>query len=429
MSKFDVDFQVAILSLMSKDARFLSYAASHLKPSFFSTKDLAWLFSKIRTYYKDYRLCITKRVVIDSVKRDLKGGALTKERVPAIRQLYDDVSTDTTPDREYLAEKCVEFIKHELIVQAFEQAKAAYDKEDYDTLPGIFSKAIYESSYNHKQGQFYPNVEGLKDRVIRRSRKISTCPTGIPDLDSYLRHGGLGVKELGVIIAPPNRGKSMFLKHISEHNLLLGKKVLLFTLEMSEDRYLERFDMSLAGVTAGDLVSKKDHVESVISGKEAALGKNLHIKEYGSKRATVSTLYAYTENLRNSGWFPDLIVIDYADELAAETKYTDERHNLSHIYKNLRGWAVDDEIPVWTASQANRASMNKKVVTIADIAEDWSKAAIADVMVALCQTNKEYDEQQMRIFIAKNRDSPAKIEVTIPTNFYYGRFYADIDVS
>ena len=89
---------------------------------------------------------------------------------------------------------------------------------------------------------------------------------------------------------------------------------------------------------------------------------------------------------------------------------------------------MESNIPIWTASQANRASLAKKVVTEGDIAEDFGKAQTADVILALCQTKQEYDDQEMRIFIAKNRDSPAKIEVSIETNFYYGRFYADIEM-
>lgn len=428
MSRFDIDFQVGILSLMVKDIKFLSYSSAHLKPSFFDTKDMGWIFSAFRDYYMNYRACITKRSFIEYVKKAVRKDGMESSRVDSIREVYESLVVDSVGDREHIITSVSEFIRHELVVGAFEKAKGAYDKEVYEEIPGIFSKALYESSYLHREGQFYPDVDHFKNRMLRRKAKVETVPTGIMDLDSYLRNGGLGAKELGVILAPTSRGKSMFLKHIAEHNLRHGKKPLIFTLEMSEDRYLERFDMSIAGVTASELLEKEDHVASILEAKEKEFEGKLHIKEFGSKSVTVSKLIAYTEQLRNGGFYPDFIVVDYADELAAETSYKEERHNVSHTYKMLRGWAMESNIPLWTASQANRASLAKKVVTEGDIAEDFGKAQTADVILALCQTKQEYDDQEMRIFIAKNRDSPAKIEVPIDTNFYYGRFYAGIEI-
>ena len=84
---------------------------------------------------------------------------------------------------------------------------------------------------------------------------------------------------------------------------------------------------------------------------------------------------------------------------------------------------MDDQIPIWTASQANRASLRKSQVTVADISEDFGKAMIADVIVGLCQNKKEKEQQEMRLFLAKNRDGTSGTEVTISTNFAHGKFY------
>ena len=242
MYRFDIDFQMGILSLMNKDIKFLSYCSAHLKPSFFSTKDMAWVFSTFRDYYMNYRGCVTKRSFIEYVKKARRKKELDKDRLDSIRSVYTAVKDDACTDREHLISSLSDFIKHEMVVVAFEKAKIAYDKESYEEIAGIFSKALYDASYLNKEGQFYPSAENFTDRMKRRSVKVVTIPTGILDLDSYLRNGGLGQKELGVILAPTSRGKSMFLKHIAEHNLRKGRKILIFTLEMSEDRYLERFD-------------------------------------------------------------------------------------------------------------------------------------------------------------------------------------------
>ena len=427
MYNFDIDFQTGILSLMAKDAKFLSYSSAHLKPSFFDTKEMSWMFSTLRDFYMNYRCCITSRSLKNYAKKARLNKQVEKEDIQAIKSLYDEMTSDTMKDRTYIIDSVAEFVRHELLVEAFEKSKAAFKKESYEEIPGIFSNALYTSSYIGNSGQFYPNVDNFKQRMMRRKAKLDTIPTGIPALDCYLRDGGLGVKELGIILAPTSRGKSMFLKHIAEHNLRKGKNSLIFTLEMSEDRYLDRFDMSLAGVLATEFKDKEKHIEGVLLEKEKEFTGKLHIKEYGAKTATVSKLIAYTESLKNGGFFPDFIIVDYADELASETSYSDVRHNISHVYRMLRGWAMESNLPIWTASQANRSSITKKTVDTNDISEDFSKAMTADVILSLCQTNDEHDNSQMRIFVAKNRDSPAKVEATIDTNFHYGRFYAGIE--
>jgi len=426
--EYDVDFQMGIMALMLKDKKFLAYSTAHMKPAYFETKDLKWVFNQIRSFYKNYREPITTRALVRKIKEELssKKSGFSKDRVESIKYIWKQLQEDETRDRDFIMSEAVSFIQKEAVREAFVKAKELYDSDTLESIPNVFSSALYESTYQHRKGQYYPSVDVLKERVERRKIKVKTCPTGIAELDNYLRFGGLGSKELGVILAPPNRGKSMALKHLAEHNVRIGRKVVIFTLEMSEDRYLDRFDMSLAEVTSKDLMERESYVEEKIKYWESKFEKALHIKEYGSKRATVQTLIAYVENLRNENWYPDLIVVDYADELASSTKFAEERQNLSYIYKNLRGWAVDEELPLWTASQANRSSLAKKIITIGDVAEDFGKAAIADVIAALCQTKAEHEERKMRIFLAKNRDSPAQIEIPITTNYYMGRFYADI---
>ena len=182
--------------------------------------------------------------------------------------------------------------------------------------------------------------------------------------------------------------------------------------------------MSTAKLTTTEMMQHPDKVKKKLieMADNPACGK-VHIKEYPTQSVTVENLRSYCENLKRSGFFPDFIVVDYADLLRSDTQYSEKRHEHSHIYETLRGWAVEEEIPLWTAAQANRASLSKSQVTVADIAEDFGKAMIADVIVGLCQNKKEKERQEMRLFIAKNRDGTSGLEVLVRTDFTHGRFY------
>jgi replicative DNA helicase len=422
--EFDDEFQTGIVALMYKDVKFLAYASDNLKTNYFSDRDLAWVFSAVKHHYVDTRSLISERAIKDRLRGDIKRGAVDKDRVPFIRGIFSKIDHDSLSDAGYIQDRVVSFVKKNLMKEAFMRATDAYQRGNYAEIVSVFTDAYKKADIVFKSGQTYPDTEGFDERIKRRSVTRRVVPTGIMDLDMYLRGGGLGEKELGVILAPTNRGKSMLLKHIAEFNMLRGLNGLIFTLEMSEDRYLDRFDMSMTSMTTAEMLANPERVERVLldASQNPAYGR-VHIKEYPTQSATVSNLRTYTENLRRSGFFPDFVVVDYADLMRSEMQYSEKRHEHSHIYETLRGWAVEEEFPLWTATQANRGSLTKTQVTVADISEDFGKAMIADVIVGLCQNKKEKDRQEMRLFIAKNRDGTSGMEVQVKTDFAHARFY------
>ena len=388
--EFDRDFQKGILSLMYRDVRFLAYASDNLSPKYFSDRDLSWMYSSMRTHFRNTRSTITKRSLIDRIKIAINKNEIDRGRVKFFQELFNFVRDDDLTDAGYIESRVVTFVKKNLMKEAFVKAQAVYQKGEYEDVPKVFIEAFQKADIQFKTGQTYPDVDGYQDRISRRSVERRIVPTGILELDSFLRGGGLGEKEMGVILAPTNRGKSMFLKHIAEFNMLKGLKGIIFTLEMSEDRYLDRFDMSVSNMTSTETMERPEMVERRLLEmmNDESVG-NVHIKEYPTKSVTVENLRNYADNLKRTGFFPDFVIVDYADLLKSGQKFSEERHNQSYIYKTLRGWAVDEEIPIWTASQANRASLSKSQVTVADISEDFGKAMIADVIVGLCQNKKE----------------------------------------
>lgn len=422
--EFDQEFQSGILALMYKDSNFLAYASDNLSPNFFSDRETSLMFSYMRSNYLDTRSLITKRTVLDKIKTGIREGVINKERVVYFKELFEKIESDNLTDAGYIRDRIVDFTKRNLMREAFVKAHKTYESGKYSNISNIFVEAYQKADITANVGQTYPDPEGYRDRVARRETNFNTIPTGIMELDNYLRGNGLGEKELGVILAPTNRGKSMFLKHIAEFNMLRGLRGLIFTMEMSEDRYLDRFDMSLNQLTSTEMSDNPGKIQNRL--KEICNNKEIgqiHIKEFPAQSATVDSLRTYTENLRRTGFFPDFIVVDYADLLSSTVAYTEERHVRSHIYQKLRGWSVDDAIPIWTASQANRASLSKSQITVADIAEDFGKAMIADVIVGLCQNKKEKEQEIMRLFLAKNRDGTSGLEVTVVTDFSHAKFF------
>ena len=228
--------------------------------------------------------------------------------------------------------------------------------------------------------------------------------TGWTHIDNVLE-GGLAPGELGIILAAPNRGKSMSLVSIGYGAASIGSKknVIHFTHEMSKEvlakRYAARMVFRFPKRNEDLYQYDEDFTEAarkLMPGQVRIIG--------GAETMSVSEMKSHVSRLVTEGFNPGLIIDDYPDLLVPDIRYKERRFELSSIYLELRAIGAEFNVPIWGASQANRASLSKEVITIKDIAEDIGKAAIADVIVALCQTDEEYNMEQARLFMAKVRD-------------------------
>jgi replicative DNA helicase len=179
-----------------------------------------------------------------------------------------------------------------------------------------------------------------------------------------------------------------------------GKNVLHYTFELTEHAVGLRYESNLCGMNSNEVQDRKDEV--IEKYKDMDLGK-LIIKEYPTGSASVITIRNHVEKLLLKGFVPNLIVIDYADIMKSTRSYDSLRHELKLVYEELRNFAMDLNIPIWTASQANRDSANSEVVGLENMSEAYGKAMVADVVVSLSRKANEKAHGTGRLFVAKNR--------------------------
>ena len=158
-----------------------------------------------------------------------------------------------------------------------------------------------------------------------------------------------------------------------------GLNVIHYTLELNEAYVGLRYDSVFTGIAAQDLKFNIEEVKKTVGNMKG----DLIIKQYPTKSASVSTIGAHIEKCRVQGFKPDLVIVDYADLLRDISGGREVRHMLGNIYEDLRGLAGEHEIPVWTASQANRSALEEDIIGAEKIAESYSKIMTADFVVSL----------------------------------------------
>ena len=233
--------------------------------------------------------------------------------------------------------------------------------------------------------------------------------------------GGLGSGELGVMVAPAGIGKSWALANVGANAVKAGKTVLHYTLELNQAYVGLRYDSIFTGIAAQDLKYNLDEVKKRLK----QIPGELIIKYYPTKAAGVMSLAAHIEKCKMQGKKPDMVIVDYADLLRGSGRGSREvRHELGNIYEDLRGLAGEYEIPIWTASQANRSALQEDVIQADKIAESYSKIMTADFVVSLSRKIEDKAAGTGRWHVIKNRFGPDGI--TLPSKMNASNGQIDI---
>jgi replicative DNA helicase len=335
------------------------------------------MVSVVRTQTEDYSDSIIKQV-IEFMAR-IKSNAIG-----------DD-------DDEYVKEKSLDFCKKQKLKEAILKSVDLLQSQSFDQIQKVINEAMNLGSDNDHGHDYHQDV---LDRFEMKMR--NPVSTHWDEID-LITKGGLGKRELGVVVAPTGAGKSMALAHLGAMAVVKGKTVVHYTLELADTVVGQRYDSCITGIELTSLMSMKDSIVEAV----ALIPGQLIIKEYPTKSASTRTISTHLEKLKQKGINPDMIIVDYADLLkppASGFKTQELRHSLGNTYEELRGIGQVWDIPVWTASQTNRSGLNAEVITMEAISEAFSKCFVADFICSISRTVEDKTENKGRMFVAKNRN-------------------------
>ena len=291
------------------------------------------------------------------------------------------------------------------LMESIKIADGQDDKKGRDAIPNILSEALGVSFDNHVGHDYLEDVEQRYESYHRKEDRIPF------DLDFFNRitKGGIPTKTLNVALAGTGVGKSLFMCHMAAATLLQGKNVLYITLEMAEERIAERIDANLLDVNIKDIV---DLPRVMFENKVANIAKKtqgtLIIKEYPTAAAHTGHFKALLNELAlKKSFSPDIIFIDYLN-ICASSRYRANASSSSYSYikaiaEDLRGLAVEFNLPIVSATQTTRAGYSNSDVDITDTSESFGLPATADLMFALISTDELEEINQIMVKQLKNR--------------------------
>ena len=401
---FDFQLELEILNFSVFDRAFWLIMLDHLEPHYFDNKITKAIFLIFKFYFEKYNELPSKKVTLDRIKR-------TDVDQQSAEKAVDFVfSENSNKDKNFLLEEVKSFAKKARMKDALVKSVEFLEKNKYEQIYHTIKEALI-FSIDIDLGISIWDIDERYDKINKiQETKI---PTGWPSLDSKL-DGGWEKKTLNCFGAPPGIGKSIFLVNSAVNAFIRNYNVVLYTLEISQERMAMRADSVLSGIPSINLRHKVEDLKTkLLEVRKRTKGK-LIIKEFPTKKASVNAIMAHLEDLKiHQEIIPDLIIIDYADIMAPVYRYSSKYEELGSIYEDLRGLAVEMNVPIVTASQTNRESMakgeggTKEIITAAFIADSIIKLQILDFFATISQSAEQRTKNEISLFIAKNRNGRA----------------------
>ena len=409
--KYGTSFQSKIISSLLTDVKYIKQIVDILEVSYFDTDSNKFLVKSIKDYFIKYKSQPTMesiKIMVDDIDNDVLKVAIVDSLRGAWQHRED-------PDLEFVKEKSIEFCKNQIVKGAIMQSVELLETQQYDEIKVIIDKAM-TAGMERDIGHEY--ITGFEERMTKQAR--DTLPTAWDSVND-LMDGGLGKGELGVIVAPAGIGKSWTLQAIGTHAVKCGLSVIHYTLELNAAYVGLRYDCIISGQPTGNLQYYKEDVQKMIS----KLKGNLIIKYWPTRTASVNTVSAHLQQCELQGIKPDLVIVDYADIMKSTQHFKEKRHEIGHVYEELRGVAGEFDVPMWTASQANRSSLEEEIIGADKVSEDYSKVMTADFVMSMSRKVEDKIANTGRFHVIKNRFGPDGITfpATINTNTGYIQIY------
>jgi len=409
-----------ILRNLLYNEQYLRKVVPFIKSEYFEDFNQKVVFEEISSFVQEYSQPATKEVLCieiekrqdinDSTFREITNLVSSLEDVPSEFQWLCDTTEKWCRDRAiYLA-----------LMESIHIADGQDQKKNRDAIPSILSDALAVSFDTHIGHDYLEDYEARYESYHRKEDRISF---GLEYLDRITK-GGIPNKTLNIALAGTGVGKSLFMCHFASSVLLQGKNVLYITCEMAEEKIAERIDANLLNVNIQEITDlPKQMFESKVTNLAQKTQGTLIIKEYPTASAHSGHFKSLLNELALKKSFrPDIIFIDYLNICASERYRSGGTVNsysyIKAIAEELRGLAVEANVPIVSATQTTRSGYGSSDVELTDTSESFGLPATADLMFALISTDELEELGQIMVKQLKNRYNDLSV---------YKRFVLGID--
>jgi archaellum biogenesis ATPase FlaH len=355
-----------------------------------------------------YNSLPSKEAFIIELENDSEGIVNVGEFSGIVDSVFSPADSDT--DQQWLLDTtekwCQDRAIHIAIMESINIIDGKSKEMTKNAIPEILSDAL-GISFDRNIGHDY--VDSAESRYEFYNKVEKRVPFDLEYFNKITK-GGLPNKTLNIVMAGTGVGKSLFMCHVAGGALMQNKNVLYITMEMAEERIAERIDANLLNIALDDIesVGKKTFINKVTKISSKTTGK-LIVKEYPTASAHVGHFRALLNELKlKKNFMPDIIFVDYLNICASSRikglgGSVNTYSYIKSIAEELRGLAVEYDVPILSATQTTRSGFGNSDVGLEDTSESFGLPATADMMFALIATEELDNLNQIMVKQLKNR--------------------------
>jgi len=378
-----------------------------LKGEYFHGRIERIVYETISEFIMKYNNLPTKEAVTIGID---KNKSISDNEYKDISELLENLEDkEILPDFNWLVTETENFCKDKAVYNAIMESIHIIDGKSKikteNAIPNILSDALAVSFDTHI-GHDY--IEDSDERYEFYHKVEKRVPFDL-EFFNTITSGGTPQKTLNIVMAGTGVGKSLFMCHHAANCLTQNLNVLYITCEMAEERIAERIDANLMDITMDNLHDlPKQIYDSKLNTTTAGITGKLIIKEYPTATANANHFRILLDELNIKKKFkPNIIFIDYLNICASARLKSGGNINtyqyVKSIAEEIRGMAVEYNVPIWSATQTNRAGFSNTDVGLEDTSESFGLPATADFMVALITTEELDEQNQVLVKQLKNR--------------------------
>ena len=380
-----------------------------LSVNYFQEREDKILYEKIAEYINKYNALPTQ----EALAIELDKSSIKDEEFQNTLKLLESITNENDEANiSWLLDSTEKFCQDRAIYNAVVESISILDEKgrntrDKGSIPDILSDALSVSFDPHVGHDYFLDADERYKFYHRIEEKIPW------DLEFFNRitKGGLSNKTLNIALAGTGVGKSLFMCHVAASCLSQNYNVLYITLEMAEERIAERVDANLLNISIDDLQKiPKDLYDKKIDKLKQTIKGKLIVKEYPTAAANVNHFRALLNELNlKKSFVPNIILIDYINICTSSRIKPGSNVNsytyIKSIAEELRGLAVENAIPILSATQTTRSGFTNTDIGLEDTSESFGLPATADFMFAIISTEQMEELNQIMIKQLKNRYS------------------------
>jgi replicative DNA helicase len=432
---FTEEIQKQIVEMMFYDRESFLMIRELVKPQYFENQVLSDLVQIMLNFYHRYGRCIE----FDEFTQELDV-FLDNSARPLPREVYTEqyaqlmIAGAQVPDFRYVRDQVVSWAQYQMVKLAILRSiNLLQKKRDYVGILKEVKDAVMLGEVTHELGSFY--YEELEQRLEERKsgwyRGEITVPTGIGSLDQRLG-GGLAIGELGILMGPTKRGKTITLVNFARGALLRGRNVLHIGMESTERRTQVLYDAHFSGIAKDQLRENEEEVRKRVTEFFTTMQcGTLVVKHFPPVKCTSATIEAHLQKLRNMKNLKiDVLLIDYLGLMGPAGKLLDKEGGkyalLGQITKELLALAQEYELAIWLIHQSTRGTLSKggevEVIGLVDSGDSIEPMRDADIILTFNQSEEEARVesedgfQDCRIYLAGGREIADKWSVPLKIN-------------